>query len=335
VESLALDLKQEGAREVLESLLADADVLLTTFRPGALGRMGLAPEELRRRHPRLVIASLSGWGQDGPLARRAGHDLTYQATAGMLAATAAMPAIPVADVVGAWSTLSAILAALLRRERTGQGAVIDASLYDAALHANLIGWAAEAGRPRAVGEALALSGALPCYRLYPTADGGLLAVAALEPHFWRRFCELIERPKLVKSLYSREPAVGEEVAAAVAGRSREEWARLLAEEDLPVEVVLSAGEALAHPQAEVRGVVGREPGGELPTLAFPAKIDGRRPAARGGMPELGEHTAGVLAEKGLTPPPRTPAGRKQSGIGRRSGLHRLVRRLMTALRPLG
>src|SRR5436305_1738911 len=115
VESLALDLKDSGAKGVLERLLARADVLLESFRPGTLARLGLPPEELRRRFPGLVICSLTGWGQSGPYAARAGHDLTYQAAAGTLAATAAMPALPVADLIGGWSAVTALPAALLGR----------------------------------------------------------------------------------------------------------------------------------------------------------------------------------------------------------------------------
>ena len=135
-----------------------------------------------------MIASISGWGQDGPYAARAGHDLTYQAVAGTLAPTAAMPGVQVADQIGAWSTVTAILAALFERERTGEGKRVDVALLDAGLHANLTAWAAEAERPRAVGERLPLTGALPCYNLYETADGHTLALGALEPHFWERFC---------------------------------------------------------------------------------------------------------------------------------------------------
>ena len=152
VESVALDLKKPAARAVLEDLLEDADVLLESSRPGTLARWGLEPETLRRRFPRLVICSLSGWGQDGPVAGRSGHDLTYQAVAGTLAPTATMPAHPWADLVGGWSMCGSVLAALVERGRTGAGTWIDAALFDAAVHANLLGWAGDADRPRAAGE---------------------------------------------------------------------------------------------------------------------------------------------------------------------------------------
>ena len=148
VESVALDLKAPAGREALEKLIAGADVMIESFRPGTLARLGFPPEELRARYPRLVIGSISGWGQDGPYAARAGHDLTYQAVAGTLAATAAMPAVQTADQIGAWSLVTAILAALFERERTGEGKRVDVALLDAGLHANLTAWAAEAGGRR-------------------------------------------------------------------------------------------------------------------------------------------------------------------------------------------
>src|SRR6185503_6980819 len=223
VESVALDLKQPAAVEALRGLLARADVLLESFRPGTMARLGLAPEVLRERYPRLVICSLTGWGQSGPYAARAGHDITYQAIGGGLASTGVTPPIPVADVVGAWSAASAVLAALLARERgsgEGGGAWIDQALLDAAVHANLTGWAAEAAAPRAVGEPLPLTGALPCYGVYATRDGGALAIGALEPHFWARFCEAAERPDLVGAQYETGERAHEKVAKLIASRTR-------------------------------------------------------------------------------------------------------------------
>lgn len=332
VESVALDLKRAPAREALAGLLARADVLLATFRPGGLARLGLAPEELRRRHPRLVVCSLTGWGEDGPHAARSGHDLTYQALAGTLAPTAAMPAAPVADIAGAWSAVAAILAALVARGRTGEGAGIDASLFDAALHLNLAGWAAEAAGPRAVGEKLPLTGALPCYGLYRTADGALLALAALEAKFWRRFCRVAGRRDLVRHGYSSDPAAHARVAGLVASRTRTEWERLLAGEDLPIEFVHGAAEAAAHPQARARGVLGTGPDG-LPRLAFPARIDGGRPASPAPVPALGEHTERILEEFGLAAAALAPRDRRSAGIGRRPSARRLLQRLVAALRP--
>lgn len=331
VESVALDLKQPAAVEALRGLLARADVLLESFRPGTMARLGLAPEVLRERYPRLVICSLTGWGQRGPYAARAGHDITYQAIGGALAATAAAPAIQVADMVGAWSAASAVVAALLARERAGDngnGTWIDQALLDAAVHANVTGWAAEAAAPREVGEPLPLTGALPSYGVYPTRDGGALAIGALEPHFWARFCEAAERADLIEAQYEATERAHDKVAKLIASRTRDEWVELLAAHDVPAEPVLSLSEAQTHPQVAARGVVHRAADG-LPRLGFPARFDDARPRAAELVPDLGAQTAAVLAEFGLA------AGRsgrelRQAGIGpqRKSGgwWRRLFRR---------
>lgn len=338
VESVALDLKQPGGREVLEHLLARADVLLETFRPGTLARLGFPPEELRERFPRLVVCSLSGWGEDGPYAHRAGHDLTYQALAGALAPTAATPAYPAADVTGAWSAVTAILAALLGRERAGaggKGARVDASLYDAALHLNLVGWAdraaAEGGEGRAVGEPHGLAGALPCYRLYRTRDGGTLAVAPLEEHFWRRFCEAAGREDLRKLQYREDEEAHRRVAEMVAGRTLAEWRELLAGVDVPVEPVLSAAEAADHPQARARGLLHRGDDGLL-RLAFPARLDGRRPTAGDRFPELGQDTDRLLEELGAEAAAMPRRQRRRAGVGKRFSLKEFLATWLIARR---
>ncbi len=314
-ESIALDLKKEAALRCLEELLRSADVLLESFRPGRLERLGLAPEELRRRYPRLVICSVTGWGQSGPHAHRAGHDLGYQAVAGTLAASPVTPAVPVADVVGAWSAATATLAALYRRQSSGRGAWVDQSLLDAAGHAAMTTWSAEADRAHRVGEPLMLTGGLPCYDLYRTADDGYLALCALEPRFWQRFCKVVGKKDLRLRQYSTDPAVRREVAALIAGRTRSEWTELMNEHDIPAEVVLSPSEALAHPQVCERGML--TPGAdELPRIGFPALVDGVRPRAGDAFPELGEHTERIVEELDLA---RDVARRKRrgAGIGRR------------------
>ncbi|HEX4496377.1 MAG TPA: CaiB/BaiF CoA-transferase family protein [Thermoanaerobaculia bacterium] len=322
VESVALDLKQSGGREALERLIARADVLIESFRPGTLARLGFPAEELRARHPRLVIASISGWGQEGPNAARAGHDLTYQAVAGTLAPTAAMPGVQVADQIGAWSTVAAILAALFERERTGEGKRVDVALLDAGLHANLTAWATEAEGPKAVGERLPLTGALPCYNLYETADGHRLALGALEPHFWERFCRAVGRDDLLRRQYSSSPRARRMMEELFRGRTRDAWLALLKSEDIPVEAVLSAAEAREHPQVAARGVLATGPEG-LPRLAFPARFDGARPTAGGAVPELGEQTKAVLAEVGAKELIGAP------GVGRPFSFRRWVKKLLS------
>jgi len=323
VESIALDLKLPAGLEVLERLLERADVLLDTFRPGTLARLLKAtPEELTERHPRLIQCSLSGWGAAGPHAPRAGHDLTYQALAGTLAAiegTAAAPSVPVADLLGAWSAVASILAALVERQRTGRGTVIDASIFDAAVHANLTSWAEEAGGSREVGEALPLTGELPGYRLYRTADHRWVALAALEPHFWKRFCLAVNRKDLIRKHLASDAETRRQLADLFRTRTRDEWQRLFAAEDLPAEPVLSAAEARKHPQTVERELLFEEDG--LLRLAFPARLDGARPRARRRFPKLGEHTDSLLAELGLDSGLRARI-RRGPGVGKRFSVRR-------------
>jgi alpha-methylacyl-CoA racemase len=314
IESVALDLKEPDGQEVLGRLLERADVLLESFRPGTLARLGFPPDLLRERYPRLVVCSVTGWGQSGPYAARAGHDLTYQAVAGSLAPTAAMPSVPVADLIGAWSATSAILAALLERQRTGKGRHIDAALLDAGVHANLVSWAMEAEGPKAVGENLPLTGALPCYRLYRTADGRLLALGALEPHFWHRLCEAAGCPDLRRRQYSDSARVRRKVEELVRGRTLAEWMDLFAKEDIPAEPVLSAAEARNHPQVRERVMLSES------RIGYPALVDGIRPRAGAHVPALGEHTDTWLGELGIS--------RKGKGIGRRFSWKRLLRRAL-------
>jgi len=335
VESIALDLKKPAGVAVLEKLLEKADVLLETLRPGGLAKLGLAPDYLRNRYPRLVLCSLSGWGQEGPHAHRAGHDLTYQAIAGSVAPTAATPALPSADILGAWNTVTAVLAALHRRHGTEEGAHVDASLYDAALHSNLVAWAAEAGRPQAVGTPHDLAGALACYRLYLTKEGGFVALALLESPFWKRFVKALGEEGLLpegiaagdlrKLHQSRDPEAQSVVAAIMIQRTRREWAKFFDAQDLPAEPVLSVAEAQAHPQTQARALLSKAPDG-LPRLAFPARFDGDRPSAAQEVPELGQHTEALLEELEIEDLPRL---RGRAGVGKRWSLKRWVAELVT------
>lgn len=353
LESVALDLKQELAREVLLEMLEDADVLVESFRPGGMAKLGLDPAMLRERFPQLVICSVSGWGQDGPHASRAGHDLNYQAVGGSLAAATGMPAVQVADLVGAWSGVTSILAALLERERTEQGAWIDQGLLDAATHSAVTAWAAEGDGPRRVGEPHSLTGQIPCYALYETADGRQLSVGCLEPRFWHRLVEVVERPELKLRQYRGDEGTWRMARQLFASRTAAEWAELAAAHDLPIEPVLSPSEALRHPQNVARGVLVEVSDGTS-RLGFPAKFDGRRPMARsarvpapagptgdpeaiGGpaeddgsgevarVPGLGEHTEAIVGETGID----AGVGRrdlKKGGVGRQRSLKRWAMR---------
>jgi alpha-methylacyl-CoA racemase len=300
--SIVVDLRADGGAAVVHDLLDHRDVLLEGFRPGTLARLGLDPDELRRRHPGLVVCSISGYGQDGPRASRAGHDLNYQALAGVLALTGeaggppAMPGLPLADLTGAMQGALGIVAALLQRERTGEGAWIDVAMTEsvAALAAPLRGMDGFPADDRRGGAML--NGGLACYNVYRTRDDRHLAVAALEPKFWAGLCAAVDHPEWaslapVPGPEQAEVAAG--LAGVFAGRTLDEWTRIFDSHDLCVEPVLSPAAAPTDAHAGVRGRVVEEGG-----FRWSAPPLGQVPA--GDSPAAGEHTDSALAEIGYS-----------------------------------
>ena len=302
-ESLALDLKHPEGSEVLLELAGSADVFIEGFRPGVARRLGVHSEALRDRHPGLVYASLTGYGQTGPLASRAGHDGNYQALCGSLSGTGptdgspVLPIIPIADLAGGSLTaVVAILAALLGRERHGIGATLDLSMHEGTLALNLVGWAcwsSGAGIPRP-GRSI-LTGLLPCYRIYRTQDDRHLSVCALEPKFWSALLEALDATRFAGDAYLPEPEVHSEIEAIFASRTLQEWIETLDDLDVCVEPVLDLAEAIDHPHARDRGL---QPG---PYPPFPFLIDGSRPDLSEPPPDLGADGPGILLEVGFDP----------------------------------
>jgi len=309
--SVRLNLKHPAAREALLRLLDASDALVESFRPGVLARLGLGWDRLHVRNPRLVLCSISGYGQHGPLAQKAGHDLNYIALAGILDQIRAQgqPAIPnlqLGDVLGGTlSALSTLLVALLGAHRSGKGAWVDVAMTDGLLahhvfpHADL-----DAGvTPRA--EHTLLTGAVACYRVYRTADDRHLAVGALELKFWQAFCDAAG----LSQLRSRHWSLGEapdsdaardtiaQVAARIASRPLSDWEARFGAADCCVTPVLTPAEALAHPQAAARRLVHREGRATWvgPLAAIGAHQPTPAPAARAGA-----HTRAVFAELGYT-----------------------------------
>ncbi|HSL17045.1 MAG TPA: CaiB/BaiF CoA-transferase family protein [Methylomirabilota bacterium] len=301
-ESVCLDLASSRGRDHLRRLAGRADVLVESFRPGTMEGWGLGWADLEPDNRRLVWCSLSSWGRAEKVRRRVAHDLNLIAESGALAAMASdgLPRIQLADVGAGLLAASAILAALLRRERTGRGARLDQPLATGALAFMAWRWAEEAaGRDRVV--ELLLGSGCPCYRTYRCGDGGRIAVAALEPKFWSGFCGLLglgDELRLAAFAVGAEGArVVAEIEACLAGAARDEWLRRAAERELPVSAVHEPAEAVADPIFEDAGLIGpiALPGGDqipgvgplLPSLGRASE----RPA-----PALGEHTDTVLAE---------------------------------------
>lgn len=304
--SVVVDLRTEEGAAVVRTLAGQADVFVEAFRPGVLSRRRLGPETLLEANPRLVYCSLTGYGQDGPHAARAGHDLTYAALGGLLRSSDAddgvpvVPATQVVDMTAGLLTVIGILAALQARQRTGRGQHVDVSLLRASLALMTLPLTRSLAGSAAADE---LSGAYPCYAVYRCRDGRSLAVAALEPKFWERLCGALGRPEL----FSRQWATGEPrvqaraaLAALFASRGRDEWVRALAGQDVCVEPVLDLDEIAAHPAHA--GALWDQPalGARLRTVAPPIRFSGAgtRPPRR--APGVGEHTDAVLAEAGVS-----------------------------------
>ncbi|GEJ59266.1 CaiB/BaiF CoA transferase family protein [Anaeromyxobacter diazotrophicus] len=310
--SLALDLKARGGAAALLRLAGAFDVLVESFRPGVLERLGAGHAALRAANPRLVVCAITGYGQEGPYRELAGHDLNYAAIAGALALNgppeAPLPfGVPPADVAGgAWVAVAGILAALHRRTATGEGGLLDVAMTDGVLGmmALPLGMAWARGAPLRRGAEL-LDGGAACYRTYRTRDGRFVALGALEPHFFARFCAAAGRPELAERQLDgcgRGPV--EELTALFASRTREEWTRLGREQDVCLTPVLEGDEPRADPQLRARGAFGEvaRSGGEgaIPVLASPVRLDGARAPFR-PAPGLGADTDRVLAEAGFTP----------------------------------
>jgi alpha-methylacyl-CoA racemase len=285
--SLAIDLRNPAAAGVLRRLLARYDVLVEGFKPGVMEQMGLAPEDLLREHPRLVIARLSGYGQTGPWRDRPGHDLNYVGLTGALAAAPVGEHRPgpkpvhVAALGGALVAATGIAAALYARERTGQGRILDVSLTEAALSfmaPHVVAFSAENREPIPGGEVL--SGGFPVYGTYRCADGKWLTVGAVEPKFQA-------------AVAAATGAVGRsDLAAAFARRTRDEWVEVLA--DACSGPALGLLELADHPQLASRSAVDRI--GKTTWVRPPfasSPLDGPVPA-------VGEHTDAILEEGGFS-----------------------------------
>jgi alpha-methylacyl-CoA racemase len=289
--SLRLDLKSAGGKQAFLRLVDGADVVVESFRPGVMDRLGVGWGVLSARRPGLVYCAITGYGQRGPLSGRAGHDLNYLARAGVLGLSGdeqpAMSAVQIADLAGgAWAAAFGILAAL----RSG-GGFVDISMTDGALSLLAMPAAqALAGTATPRRGSLVLGGGILCYRVYACADGWV-SLAALEPKFWAAFCAGVGRPDLVEHQF--DPP-GSPAHAAVAelmrARTRAEWEAFNVEHDCCVEPVLELDEALED--ARGRGMVVDG------LLATPVRLEGAAPA--GPPPGLGEHTDAVLAEAGYS-----------------------------------
>jgi alpha-methylacyl-CoA racemase len=308
--SIVLDLKAAAGRDALLRMAAQADVVVESFRPGVMDKLGVGYAALAQANPGIVVCSISGFGQTGPYVERAGHDLGYIALAGVLAmggtagGAPAMPGVQIADLAGGalWSA-TAILAALVGRHRTGKGAHLDISMTEGALAlvtaelGNL-----DCGRHPTRGVET-LNGGLACYAIYRTQDDRYLAVGALEPKFWLALNQAVGRPPNVHELIAPpedQAQVRAELAAIFATKTAAEWNAILAQHDCCVEVVTELDELPDHPLHRAREVFFTIDGGPGVGPVQQVRTPLGTPSAPRPPPRQGEHTRDVLGEYGFS-----------------------------------
>ncbi|MEV0238755.1 CaiB/BaiF CoA-transferase family protein [Streptomyces sp. NPDC050674] len=315
--SVVVDLKDPDGPERVLGLVARADVLVEGYRPGVAERLGVGPEACHARNPRLVYGRMTGWGQDGPLARRAGHDIAYIAPTGILGMIGdpdRPPAVP-ANLLGDYAGGSlylvvGVLAALHHARATGTGQVVDAAIVDGTAHlATMIHGMLAAGGWQDRRGANLLDGGCPYYGTYETADGRHMAVGALEPQFYAEFLALLglgDRAGARKDV-TRWDALREEVAARFKSRTRDEWTAVFDGTDACVAPVLSLREAPHHPHLAARGTFTDHGGITQPAPA--PRFSATPTTVRSGPARPGADTAEVARDwdvPGLLPSSRNP-----------------------------
>lgn len=286
---IRLDLKNEPDAARFSELVKTADVLLESYRPGVMERLGFGLERLRSLNPGLIHCAISGFGQDGPASRRAGHDLTYLALSGMLyhtgtMATPVIPFPPVSDYAAGQHAASMILAALLNKQRSGAGCFLDTSLFETVLSWQSFGQAGagRCGRQLEPGRGL-ITGGVACYQIYPTADGKFVVLGALEEKFWHTFCAAVRRPEWIPRQHEPMPQTGliNELRELFATAPRDAWVDLLSTADCCFEPLLAPEEVAGQPQVQHRRLLHNACGEDLPTdISFPAMVDGKTPRQR-------------------------------------------------------
>lgn len=306
--ALRLDLKQPEGVAVFQRLTLSADVVIEGFRPGVMDKLGIGYDALAELNPRLVFCSISGYGQDGPYAQRAGHDINYIGYAGVLdqiGAAGGPPVVPnfqIGDLLGgALAPLVGLLAAVIDARATGHGRHVDVAMTDAVFaHAvfPLAGLLARLAPPPRGADLL--SGGVPCYGVYATADGRHMAVGALEKKFWELLCDTLGRADL-KPFHLAFGAKGEQakqdLAAVFAGQPQSHWIGVFDQVDCCVTPVLHIGEALDNEQLQARGMVVEADG--LPQLAPPYKLSEYDFVIERSAPAPGQHSEEILREAGF------------------------------------
>ncbi len=287
---ITLDLKSEAEISNFQELVRAADVLLESYRPGVMKRLGFGWEALQTINPKLVHCALSGFGQNGPLRLTAGHDINYVAAAGQLGLTGAEasphPAFPmVADYAGALQATISILGALIGRGASGKGAFIDVAMTDAVL-----AWQSQTLAATQLGDAVArgqnmLTGGAAFYRVYQCSDEKFICLGAIEEAFWSNFCQAVDKPEWISRQHEELPqtALIDDLERLFMTKTQDQWRRYFEDIDCCFQVLLTPDQISAFPQHHARKIIGKiaMPNyGELNTSLYPAWVNGAPPNQR-------------------------------------------------------
>lgn len=309
-QSMTLNLKDPRAVQIVQRLVAEYDIVIEQFRPGVMGKFGLDYEQLKGVNPALIYCSLTGYGQTGPLASRAGHDINYLARSGLMAYSGlkdrgpVLTGMQIADIAaGSNNSVIGILAAVFHRQRTGEGQYIDVAMTDGVMAFNaMVGAAYLADGQETPREGHMLNGG-SLYDFYETKDGRHVGFGGLEPQFFAAFCQAIGRPDLISGqvLTTDLPKIKAEVQDIIRSKTRDEWVKIFEAYDACLEPVLSLSEALADSQAAARGMVVDVPlaeGGSVRQIACPIGFSTAKPEYNRSGVLAGTHTVAILKKLG-------------------------------------
>jgi crotonobetainyl-CoA:carnitine CoA-transferase CaiB-like acyl-CoA transferase len=309
--SLTLNLRDPRGREIFLKLVRSADVVLESFRPGVMEKLGIGYETLKSENPRLIYCSITGYGREGLRARRAGHDINYLAVSGVLSYSGkngepVLPGVQIGDI-GGGSLLAAfgITTALYRREKTGEGDFVDVSMTDGLLLFHALRWGKflADGKVPKPGDDM-LNHGLACYNVYPTKDGRYMSLGALEPQFWKAFCQAVGHPEWDTPAYFEPGPHQKELMKAITDifmeRTQAEWIEFFSRVDCCCEPVRNLDEVINDEELVARGLVVNmihEHYGAYRQLGSVLRCANVRATIRSHAPELGEHTEEILMQE--------------------------------------
>lgn len=309
--SLSLNLKTEEGKNIFLELMKTADMVVEQFRPGILDKMGMGYARAKEVNPKIIYVSITGYGQSGPYAQKAGHDLNYIAMSGVLANTGnkekpVIPGVQIADVSGSYAAVNGCLAALFQREKTGEGQHVDISMSDSAMpFATLIHAQAWAENKNVERGNFQLSGALVSYNVYETSDNKFVALGALEPKFWKAFCLAVNQPQWENRLFATSEEIQQlknDVVALFKSKTRKQWEEFSEQHDVCLSPVLDTNELQNNPHLLARKMIVQSEmeNRKWNTIGPVVKFSESGTELFNPAPKLGQHTQQILKEIGLS-----------------------------------